>query len=167
MEPLQPPASHFLIAAQGWLELGNPKEAHRELGQVPRQFWNHPDVLELRWQIHAHEQNWERALMVARELVHSDPARPQAWLHHAYALRRVAGGGLKAAWKALQPALKAFPKEEMIPYNLSCYACQLNELTEAKKLLETALAVGKKDELKRRALSDSDLKPLWPFISRM
>jgi len=24
--PLQPPASHFAIAAQGWLELGNPKE---------------------------------------------------------------------------------------------------------------------------------------------
>src|SRR5437763_995342 len=27
MEPLQPPASHFAIAAQGWLELGNAKEA--------------------------------------------------------------------------------------------------------------------------------------------
>jgi tetratricopeptide (TPR) repeat protein len=167
MEPLLPPASHFVVAAQGWLELGNPREALRELGQVPRPFWNHPDVLDLRWQIHAFEQNWERALMVARELVHTAPARPDAWLHHAYALRRVAGGGLKAAWKALQPALKAFPTEEMIPYNLSCYACQLNELAEAKKLFETAIAVGKKDELKKRALSDSDLKPLWPVISRM
>src|SRR5206468_1975201 len=71
MEPLQPPSSHFAIAAQGWLELGNAKEALKELGQVDRAYWNHPDVLELRWQIHAAEQNWERALMVARDLVHS------------------------------------------------------------------------------------------------
>jgi len=64
--PLQPPALHFAVAAQGWLELGNPKEALKELGQIDRAHWNHPDVLELRWQIHAAEQNWERALMVAR-----------------------------------------------------------------------------------------------------
>jgi Flp pilus assembly protein TadD len=167
MEPLQPPASHFAIAAQGWLELGNAKEALKELGQIDRAYWNHPDVLELRWQIHASEQNWERALMVARELVHSAPARPHAWLHHAYALRRVAGGGLKAAWKALQPALKAFPKESMIAYNLSCYACQMNDLTEAKQLFEKALKAGDKDDIKKRALSDSDLRPLWPVISKM
>lgn len=167
MESLQPPASHYAIAAQGWLELNNPKEALRELGQIDRVYWNHPDVLELRWQIHAHEQNWERALMVARELVHTDPKRPCAWLHHAYSLRRVAGGGLKAAWKALQPALKAFPKEEAIAYNLSCYACQMNDLTEAQKLFEKALAVGDRSDIKKRALSDSDLKPLWPIIAKL
>ncbi len=170
MEPLKPPASHFAIAAQGWLELGNPTEALRELGQIDRAWWNHPDVLELRWQIHANEQNWERALMVARELVHSAPARPHAWLHHAYALRRVAGGGLKAAWKALQPALKAFPKEATIPYNLSCYACQMNDLSEAKKLFQMALAAASADDkadMKKRALTDSDLKPLWPVISQL
>ena len=167
MEPLQPPALHLLLAAQGWLELGNPKEAHKELAEVPRPFWNHPDVLELRWQIHSKEQNWERALTIARELVHVASNRPAAWIYRAYALRRVSGGGLKAAWKALQPALKAFPTEEMIPYNLSCYACQLNELAEAKKLFEKAVSVGKKDEIKRRALSDSDLKPLWSVIQRM
>lgn len=170
-EPLQPPASHFAIAAQGWLELGNAKEALRELGLIDRAHWNHPDVLELRWQIHAAEQNWERALMVARELVHSAPARPHAWLHHAYALRRVAGGGLKAAWKALQPALKAFPKESTIAYNLSCYACQMNDLSEAKRLFEKAMSVADskddRDDMKKRALSDADLKPLWPVISKM
>jgi len=167
MEPLQPPASHYAIAAQGWLELGSPREALQELSRIERPFWNHPDVLELRWQIHAHEQNWERALMVARELVHTDPARPHAWLHHAYALRRVTGGGLKAAWKALQPALKAFPKESAIAYNLSCYACQMDDLTEAKKLFQRALVIGDKDEIKKRGLSDADLKPLWQVISKM
>ncbi len=105
--------------------------------------------------------------MVARELVHTAPARPQAWIVHAYALRRVAGGGLKAAWKALQPALKAFPREECIPYNLSCYACQMNDLTEAEKLIGMALTVGPRDDVKKRALSDPDLKPLWPVIARM
>jgi tetratricopeptide (TPR) repeat protein len=167
MESLQPPALHFWNAAQGWLELNNPQEALRELGLIDRRFWNHPDVLELRWQTMAVQQNWEGALMVARELVHAAPTRPNAWLHHAYALRRVAGGGLKAAWKALQPALKAFPQEEVIAYNLSCYACQMNELSEAKKLLERALSMGDKEDIKKRALSDSDLKPLWPLIPKL
>jgi Flp pilus assembly protein TadD len=167
MELLQPPASHFAIAADGWLELGNPREALHELSRIERQYWNHPDVLELRWRVHAAEQNWERALMVARELVHAAPARPHAWIVHAYALRRVAGGGLKAAWKALQPALKAFPTEECIPYNLSCYACQMNELAEAQKLLVTALTVGPRDDVKKRALADPDLKPLWSVIARL
>src|SRR4051812_36964648 len=167
MEPLQPPASHFATAAHGWLELGNPREALRELGNIDPAYWNHPEVLELRWHIHSFEQNWENALMVARELVHTAPALPHAWLHHAYALRRVAGGGLKAAWKALQPALKAFPKEATIAYNLSCYACQMNEMAEAQRLFEKAISVGDKDDIKKRALSDSDLKPLWPMISKM
>ena len=79
----------------------------------------------------------------------------------------VAGGGLKAAWKALQPALKAFPKESTIAYNLSCYACQMNDLVEAKRLFEKAVAIGDKDDIKKRALSDSDLRPLWPIISKM
>jgi Flp pilus assembly protein TadD len=167
MDPLQPPALHFCNAAQGWLELGNPHEALRELGQIDRCHWNHPDVLELRWQAMAAQQNWEGALMVARELVHSTPTNPEAWLHHAYALRRVAGGGLKAAWKALQPALKAFPQHEIIAYNLSCYACQMNDLGEAKRLFEKAVSIGDKDDIKKRALSDSDLRPLWPIISKM
>lgn len=167
MEPLQPPASHFLNAALGWLELENPHEALIELGRIERQYWNHPDVLELRWEVHRAQQNWEGALRVARELVHNASDRPAAWLNHAYALRRVTGGGLKAAWKALEPALKAFPKEPTIAYNLSCYACQMNDLGEAKKLLEQAFSNGDKEDIKKRALTDSDLKPLWPVISKL
>jgi len=37
-------------------------------------------------------------------------------------------GGAKAAWDALLPAADKFPNNPNIPYNLACYACQMNKL---------------------------------------
>jgi hypothetical protein len=37
----------------------------------------------------------------------------------------------------------------------------------ARDWLKRALAVGGKDEIKRRALEDSDLEPLWSEIRRL
>ena len=34
IRPLAPPDSHHLLAAQGWLELGNHLEANAELEQI-------------------------------------------------------------------------------------------------------------------------------------
>jgi len=45
--------------------------------------------------------------------------------------------------------------------NLACYECQLGDLSQARKWLETAFKAGDRKELKRMALADSDLKPLW------
>jgi hypothetical protein len=71
---------------------------------------------------------------------------------------------LKPAWEALLPAAKKFPREPIIPYNLACYACQMNLMNEARDWLQRALLVGDKDELKQMALNDADLKPLWSEI---
>ena len=45
---LPPPNNHFLEAAVGWLELGNPTEALVELNQIGREFVDHPQVLEVK-----------------------------------------------------------------------------------------------------------------------
>jgi hypothetical protein len=79
----------------------------------------------------------------------------------------VPGGGLRAAWNALAPALDRFPKHEIIPYNLACYACQLDQLDQARILFQRALATGNKKHLKEMALDDSDLQPLWNEIRLM
>jgi hypothetical protein len=57
MKPLEPPDSHYLQAAQGWLELGNPTEANEELQKITAPNRGHPDVLQLRWQIYAQAKN--------------------------------------------------------------------------------------------------------------
>ena len=92
------------------------------------------------------------------------PDDPAGWLHRAYALRRVSDGGLTRAWDALLPAAKKFPAEPVVAYNLSCYACQLQQLDIARHWLQRALAAGQKAAIKKMALADADLQPLWPEI---
>ena len=89
-------------------------------------------MLEARWLLCAHEKNWSDALAVAKRELEALPDYSAGWLHRAYALRRVDGGGLTQAWDALLPAAEKFPDEAVIAYNLSCYACQLNELDASR-----------------------------------
>ena len=166
MNPLEPPDVHHLRAAQGWLELGNDQEAIVELERVAPELRDHPDVLELRWQAFAQAKDWDASLGIAVEIVKRAPDRLFGWLHRAYSMRRASGGGLKLALDALLPALERFPEEAIVPYNLACYTCQMGDLTEARSWLAKALAAGEAAELKRMALNDPDLKPLWEEIKK-
>jgi tetratricopeptide (TPR) repeat protein len=148
------------------LELGNTVEAGMELENISPAQENNADVLETRWLIFAKEKNWDAALQVARILIQRAPDSASGWVHQAYALRRAAGGGLQAAWEALLPASQKFPKEAIIPYNLSCYACQMSRLAEAMTWLEKAIKIGENEKIKQMALNDPDLQPLWEEIRK-
>jgi tetratricopeptide (TPR) repeat protein len=151
-------------AAIGWLELGNPTEALAELDLLAPASHRHPDVLELRWLVSAELGRWKDGLKVANLLVEVAPERSTGWLHRAYALRRVDNGGLQQAWDALLPVVPKFPKEPTISYNLSCYACQMRQLDAARVWLKRAFSAGRKEHIKKMALEDPDLEPLWPEI---
>jgi Flp pilus assembly protein TadD len=164
MPKLEPPDTHSLTAALGWLELGNPNEALAELGHVSPANQSHPGVLEVRWAALAELKQWEPALATASELARVAPDNASGWLHRAYALRRVANGGLPQAREALLPAAEKFPKEPVIAFNLACYACQMKQLDEARDWLKQATKAGGLEEITRMALADPDLEPLWPEI---
>ena len=70
-------------------------------------------------------------------------------------------------WAALLPAFDKFPKEATIPFNLSCYACQLGQLEAARDWLARAVAINGKEKVMAMALNDSDLKPLWDEIRQL
>lgn len=167
MEPIGPPDAHRLLAASGWLDLGCPEEALAELDAVSHENRRHPDTLELRWLVLAELRAWPAALATATELVQLAPERPSGWLHRAYARRRVPDGGLKEAWDLLLPAFKKFPQESLIPYNLSCYACQMGQLDEAREWLRRALERGTKEVIKKMALQDDDLRALREEIAAL
>jgi Flp pilus assembly protein TadD len=167
MPTLEPPDCHYLSAAAGWIGLGNRAEAEAELARVSPAQQQHPDVLEVRWFIYAHGEQWNQALAVARAIVTQAPNRASGWLHQAYALRRVADGGVKEAWHALLPAFDKFPDEPVISYNLSCYACQMKQLEAARVWFKRAVVIGGKEKIKRMALADADLEPLWQEIKRI
>jgi len=89
------------------------------------------------------------------------------WLHQAYALRRVSGGGLSRAWEALLPAAEKFPGQPVVAYNLACYACLMQQLDLARHWLRQAIKTGGKDAIRKMALADDDLKPLWEEIRQL
>jgi hypothetical protein len=168
MPDLEPPDSFHLSAARGWLELGNATEAGEELARVSSPHLNHPDVLEVRWEVCAAGRSWDAAADVAEQLVAVAPDRVSGWVHRAFAIRRMRQGGLPLAWAALRPAWERFPNVPVIPYNLACYAAQSGRLDEAWDWLGRAVtAAGDVQCVKAQALRDPDLEPLWERIRGM
>ena len=165
---IEPPDSHHLSCAIGWLELGSPGDALDDLELVTAALREHPDVLEVRWQIYARMANWDLALATARQLLTQAPERASGWIHQAYSLRRAQGGGLDSAWSALKQALARFPKEPIIPYNLACYAAQMNRLDEAWEWLHKAMEAAEDvDRIKQMALMDADLVGLHDRLKKL
>lgn len=164
MKTLQPPDTHYLSSALGWLLLGNRREAEAEFARVSAPARRHPDALEVEWSLHAHAQRWEPALETANTLLEVAPDRASGWLHRAYALRRLPHGGLQTAYEALLPAAEQFPAEPTVAFNLACYTCQLGRLDEARQWLRRACQAADTDPIRRMALEDEDLKALWPEI---
>lgn len=163
MMEIEPPDTHHLHAAQGWIELGNAREARLELEQIAARHGNHPEVLAVRWQILAHERRWDLALAVAEALVELAPASPFGWIHRSFALhelRRTA-----QAYADLRPATDLFPDSPIIPYNLACYACQLSLVNEARGWLRRACKIGDAAKIRAMALDDPDLASMHKEIA--
>lgn len=162
MDTLEPPESHSLNAARGWLELGNVPEAWAELREILPRWHEHPDVLILMWDLYAAEKLWAKALAIARQTVNWYPNNISGWIHQSYALHELKR--TEEARDALSRAVDRFPKEGLIPYNLACYECQLGQLVAAKRWLTLAEKLDGKEVVKERALTDPDLKPLWEYL---
>lgn len=169
VQPLEPPDSHHLRAAMGWLELGNAVAAEEELERIAATLLVHPDVLEMRWHVYAYARRWAAAVDAAAALVEHDPDRADAWVHRSYALHELRR--TQEALDQLLPVVDQFPKVWTIPYNLACYCAQLGRLPEARAWLRRTFAIATKarsqKELRLRALADPDLEPLRIEISNM
>ena len=163
IKPLPLPDVHYWEAAQGWTGLRNAKEAYAELEKIRPELQEHPFVRSAWLDALILDDEWAKARDTATRLTDEFPEDPGFLLHLAYATRRAEGGGMEQALKILNGALKKFPKEWMIPYNMACYLCQLERLDEAKLRLADALKIGGKG-IRAAALGDEDLMPLWPWI---
>lgn len=165
MSQLEYPDLHYVRAAQGWIELGFYGEAAVELRKLSAPAHGHPDVLDLRWQLAAHQQRWDAALEIAQLLIQRAPDRPSGWIHQSYALHELRR--THEAWDALLPTSKRFPNDGTIAYNLACYACQLGDLGVAREWVHRAIKLRGKNEIKAMAANDADLKPLQPWLGTL
>jgi len=162
MEPLSRADQLCLDAAEGWLGLGNHVEAFTELEKISPEVQEHPDVLRMRYNIYAAARNWTAAAEVAQALCGLPAAEPFGPIHLAYALHELKR--TKEAWDVLLPVAARFPDEYIVRYNLACYACQMGNLPTARKWLERAVEIAGPDLIRKMALQDADLEPLWPQI---
>lgn len=160
MNSIEPPDRFYLLAALGWLELGNEAEAAKELEKVAPGLRNHPEVLKLRWRLCAKAKNLDKALEIAQVIFHRQPdlspRRGQSvWVAHS----------VRPDEESVAVAMgSGFPLFFAIPYNMACYACQSGNLKEAWDWFQIAVEMVDGAEVRKLALSDSDLQPLWPKI---
>ena len=165
MKPLEPPDKHHLLAAQGWMELGNDYEAFQELEKVSLESSDHPDVLSLRRQLYGKTKNWITALSIAKTICQLEPNNLFSRIHQSYdflASKRSAGARDLVSGGAIR-----LPYFFAVPYNLACYACQLGNVEEAWEWLKMAMEMTDIEEIRNLALSDPDLELLWGKIEEI
>ncbi len=165
MHDLPHPDAQHLEAAEGWLGLGSWREASAELEQIQPQFRVHPSVLEQRYKIHAAAKRWDLAVTVAEAVRELLPDQPWGYFYTAFALHELKR--TLDAYDALKSVVEKFPGEQIMRYNLACYACQLGRLEEAVHWLKQALALAGKNDIRQLALEDPDLAPLWVRIREL
>lgn len=158
------PDAHFCKSAQGWLELGNPREALRELKKIHADFQGHPVVLAVWLDAWIASGRWAQARQLGEKLCSEFPGEPGFWLGCAYATRRSRGGGLAAASAVLERVVDMFPKEWAVPFNLACYHCKLEKMEDAQRLLMRAVRIGG-ESVRQAALHDEDLESLWMWVA--
>ncbi len=154
-----------MLAADGWVDLGDAREAMRELSRVSRKGSRHPDALETQWRVLAHLHRWPEALVVACDVVAVAPARASGWIHRSYTLHELRR--TTEALECLLPAAERFPEDAIIPYNLACYACQVGDVVKAKQWLRRAANLRGREAIREMAKGDSDLAPLTEFLGAL
>jgi len=159
MKKLEPPDSHHLEAAQGWLGLGDWMSANQELDSIRIEFCTHPGVLQARFQVYAAANLWPMAAEMARALTALVPDNPFGWIDWAYSLYELKR--LPEARTVLLSVVDKFPGDYLIRYSLACYACQMGDLKEASKWLERAVGIADAKDVKQMVLNNPDLQPLW------
>jgi tetratricopeptide (TPR) repeat protein len=147
-----------LNAASGWLGLGDCAFALAELEHISPPLRDHPEVLSTQLEIFEAEKNWQALVPVAEKLLQQLPKLDAVWIQRSFALHELKR--TQAAFDALLPAVKKFPKRWLVRYNLACYCAQLERPDEALSWLQQAMELAGKKEIKTMALGDPDFAPL-------
>ena len=159
MKELAAPDTHYLTAAQGWLELGDWASANQELDKISPECCIHATVLQTRYRVYASAKQWAMAAGMARALTVIKPDYALGWIDWAYALYELER--TDEARHLLLSIVDKFPKEYLIRYSLACYTCQLGDYAEALQWLEKAIHLADANGVRQMVVNNPDLQPLW------
>jgi predicted Zn-dependent protease len=154
---LQPPDSHHLTAAKGWLEFQAFDDAARELDLIRSELRDHPAVLEVRWALAANAGHWQEALAISVLLTRLMPDKPEGWIYQGSALAEL--NRHEDAHAILLEGHQRFPQDEILAYDLGYVCCALGRADEAVDWIRKAIAMAG-EEMRKRALEDPDMEPI-------
>jgi hypothetical protein len=156
------PDRHYLNAAQGWLQLGNLREARLEAERISLLGRAHHDAFLTRWRIASRAADWTEAHRLAEVHTRTWPNRAVGWICLSYSLFRL--NRPLEAWMQLLPRVSQFPRLSAVPYILACYAWQLGQMQVAREFLLRSAALGGPAEIRG---IDLDAMPMEePAFSR-
>jgi Flp pilus assembly protein TadD len=159
--PLKTDWQRHVLASSGYLELGMFDEAAQVLEEIEPEEKTRNEVLGARVNPYMEAKKRNMAAAVASHLVKVDPATAGWWISLAYAVRRTES--VENAEAILLRAQAIHPKVAIIAFNLACYASVTGRMEEAKERLRHAIDLDK--DIRRLALDDEDLKPLWDWLA--
>jgi len=165
LKTLPPPDCHYLSSAIGWAGLGNFEEAEAELELISKEHRRTKEILSLLWDMKGKNGRWDQAVEIAEELIVVEPEDPEGWIYRSFSLHEL--HRTREAWENLVRVANRFSDCWTIPYNLACYACQLDQLEDARNWILRAMIIEGVEEIRRRSADDPDLTPLAEEIRTM
>ena len=138
------------------------EDALNELQKIDSVDSNHRSARLVRLSIYADQCNWALVTSEAESLVTEFPQEVEYWIQWAYGSRRA--HSIAAARSILQRAYQLFPLEPCILYNLGCYACVEEDLDDALKKVNQAIALDK--TFFKLAMKDEDLESIKELLNK-
>jgi uncharacterized protein HemY len=149
-----------VLAATGWLELGDYVQASNELDRLPPELRAHPEVLKVRCRVYGKAGKWQSVMLVSEGAAVHFPKEPEfviqaAWAHHHL-------GHSEAAAVLLFLQADRFSHVAEFAYTLACILTVLSRMTEARDWLAVAIENSSdRRAMKLRALDQPELEKLW------
>jgi Flp pilus assembly protein TadD len=145
---------------ESWVVLN---DAARALEEIEPEDRTRQEVLSARLDLYMTAKKWDMAAAVASHLVKVEPEEAGRWVNLAYVRRRTES--VERAEAILIRGRDLHHDNALIEFNLACYASVTGRFEEAKVRLRHAIETDK--EIRRLALDDEDLKPLWNWIASL
>lgn len=146
-----------LAAAEGYMFLGLPDEAHRELKSISAEDKDRSSVLRSRIRLLLMKKRWAAATCLGEKGCLLYPEDQEFRVQTAFSLHQLHRDA--DAISVLSAAPDWIRRTGILHYNLACYEARLGDLSAARQCIRAAIEINA--GIKASAETDPDLIPVW------
>lgn len=146
-----------LEAVDGYLSLGMPEEALKELNEAKIDDQFETATLRARIRVLLHLKRWKDAEALSERGISMHPEENEFMVQRAFALHQLKRGDEAAG--VILSAPHWIRQTGILHYNLACYEAKLGDIALARQCLQAALELN--SGFKSNVRTDPDLRQLW------